>query len=120
MYHELGIKVPRGAGFHGFRHMNATLMDQLNAPVKTRRQRLGQSDSKITLDVYTHARSGDDERVAEEMGGIVNRNWYRDEENESGLEGASSKPRAINSLVAGSDLNRRPAGYEHVQKHAAC
>jgi integrase len=37
--------VPRGAGFHGFRHLNATLMDQLNAPVKTRQQRLAHSDS---------------------------------------------------------------------------
>ena len=96
LFEELGIKVPRGAGFHGFRHLNATLMDQLNAPMKTRQQRLGHSDSKITLDVYTHATSEDDKRVAEEMGGILNRNLNRNGENESGLEGASSKPRVIN------------------------
>jgi hypothetical protein len=77
--------------------LNATLMDQLNAPVKTRQQRLGHSDSKITLDVYTHAVSGDDKRIAEELGGILYRKLYRngvEKQNGSGVE--APKPLYLN------------------------
>jgi integrase len=54
-----------------FRHTNSTLMDCLGVPLKVRQQRLGHSDSSLTLDVYTHVASEDDVRVAEQMGGIL-------------------------------------------------
>jgi integrase len=50
---KLGIKQ---AGFHAFRHFNASLMDVLRIPLKTRQERLGHaSTGSLTLDVYTHA-----------------------------------------------------------------
>src|SRR5437879_9612166 len=42
---------------HGFRRANAALMDTLNAPVKIRQQRLGHTDSRVTLDTYTDRKS---------------------------------------------------------------
>jgi len=44
------------AGFHAFRHFNASLMDSLRIPLKTRHERLGHaSTGSLTLDVYTHS-----------------------------------------------------------------
>ena len=40
----LGIQVPRGNGFHAFRHANATLMSSFGASQKLRQQRLGHAD----------------------------------------------------------------------------
>lgn len=48
---KLGIQ---RAGFHAFRHGNATIMDQLRVPMATRQNRLGQSDARTTMG-YTHA-----------------------------------------------------------------
>jgi hypothetical protein len=45
----LGIQVPRGNGFHAFRHANATLMNSFGASQKLRQQRLGQSESRRNL-----------------------------------------------------------------------
>ena len=41
-------------GFHAFRHGNATLLDQLGAPMAVRQNRLGHADAQTTMD-YTHA-----------------------------------------------------------------
>jgi integrase len=50
---QLGIQP---AGFHAFRHFNASVMDRLRIPLKTRQVRLGHaSTGSLTLDVYTHA-----------------------------------------------------------------
>ena len=65
---SLGIE--RG-GLHAFRHANSTLMDRLGVPMKVRQQRLGHSDSSLTLDVYTHAVGEDDVRVAAELDGVL-------------------------------------------------
>lgn len=65
---SLGIE--RG-GLHAFRHANSTLMDRLGVPLKVRQQRLGHSDSSLTLDVYTHVADEDDVRVAVELDGIL-------------------------------------------------
>jgi integrase len=65
---SLGIK---GGGLHGFRHANASFMDGLASPMKVRQLRLGHSDSRLTMDVYTHMASADDERIAEQLGDLL-------------------------------------------------
>jgi integrase len=64
----LGIE--RG-GLHAFRHTNSTLMDRLGVPLKVRQQRLGHSESSLTLDVYTDVASEDDVRFAEQFDAIL-------------------------------------------------
>ena len=64
---SLGIAVPRGTGFHVFRHANATLMSRFGAPLKLRQQRLGHVDgSPVTETIYTHVVSEDGRRIAED------------------------------------------------------
>ena len=43
--------------------------------MKVRQQRLGHSDSRLTMDVYTHIASGDDEQIAERLGEILDASW---------------------------------------------
>jgi len=59
------------AGLHAFRHTNSSLMDRLGAPLKVRQERLGHSDPRLTLGVYTHVASEDDARVAERLGELL-------------------------------------------------
>jgi integrase len=59
---RLGI---RRAGFHAFRHANATLLDRMNSPMKIRQQRLGHSKAEMTLSLYTHIADEDARAVAE-------------------------------------------------------
>ena len=75
---SLGIE--RG-GLHAFRHTNSTLMDRLGVPLKVRQQRLGHSDPSLTLGVYTHVASEDDERVAEQLDEILRPNAPKTEDN---------------------------------------
>ena len=64
----LGIQVPRGNGFHAFRHANATLMNSFGASQKLRQQRLGQADgSPVTETIYTHVISEDGKRIARNL-----------------------------------------------------
>lgn len=42
-------------------------MDKLSVPMKVRPQRLGHSDSRLTMNTYTHMASADDERIAEQL-----------------------------------------------------
>ena len=68
---ELNIHIPRGNGFHAFRHANAALMDRFGVPMKVRQERLGHSDASITLGIYTHV-VGEDSRVAaSRLGSVV-------------------------------------------------
>jgi integrase len=68
---QLNIHIPRGNGFHAFRHANAALMDRFGVPMKVRQERLGHSDPSITLGIYTHA-VGEDSRVAaSQLGNVV-------------------------------------------------
>ena len=46
----------------------------LRALLKVRQQRLGHSDLRLTLNVYTQIASEDDERVAAQLGELVTRN----------------------------------------------
>jgi integrase len=86
------LGIVRG-GLHAFRHTNSTLMDRLGVPVKVRQQRLGHSDPSLTLGIYTHVASEDDERSAEQLDGILRPNAPK---KENGSEGASSKPLYLN------------------------
>jgi integrase len=73
---ELGIdkKLERlgvfRCGNYAFRHMNATLMDTLNTPMKTRQKRLGHAQIETTLKHYTHAVDSDDRAVADAIGAL--------------------------------------------------
>jgi integrase len=86
----LNISMPRGNGFHAFRHANATLMNSFGASQKLRQQRLGHADgSPVTETIYTHVISEDGKRVAAQLGNAI---WGvldaigRKKENGSGLE----------------------------------
>jgi integrase len=69
LLNSLGIQ---RCGLHAFRHTNSSLMDRLNAPMKTRQERLGHAPgSDITMSVYTHAVSEDDRRIALQLGEIL-------------------------------------------------
>lgn len=74
---ELGIdkKLERlgiaRCGNYAFRHMNATLMDTLNTPMKTRQKRLGHAQIETTLKHYTHAIDADDRMAADRIGALL-------------------------------------------------
>ena len=87
---SLGIE--RG-GLHAFRHTNSTLMDRLGVPLKVRQQRLGHSDPSLTLDVYTHVASEDDQRFAEQLDRILRPIAPT---NKNGSEVEPSKPLFLN------------------------
>lgn len=65
MLKKLGI--PR-VGLHAFRHTNATLAHSWGVPLKTMQSRLGHSTPALTLDVYTHARSADEQNFTDKLG----------------------------------------------------
>jgi integrase len=80
MLRALGIQVPRGNGFHAFRHANATLMSSFGASQKLRQQRLGHADgSPVTETIYTHVISEDGRRIAAQLGnavwGVLDPSW---------------------------------------------
>lgn len=94
----LGIEVPRGNGFHAFRHANATLMNSFGASHKLRQQRLGHAaGSPVTDQIYTHVISEDAKRVAAQLGDAV---WgisdVNGREKKNGLEVAPPKPFLVN------------------------
>ena len=95
---ELGVQVPRGNGFHAFRHANATLMSSFGASQKLRQQRLGHADgSPVTETIYTHVISEDGKRIAAQLGSAV---WGILDpigpQKENGSEVTVSKPFVIN------------------------
>ncbi len=65
---RLGIE--RG-GFHAFRHFNASAMDRFGVPMKVRQERLGHSDPRLTLRVYTHTASEDDKKIAAQLASVL-------------------------------------------------
>ena len=109
----LGIEVPRGNGFHTFRHANATLMNSYGASHKLRQQRLGHAaGSLVTEAIYTHVISQDAKRVAAQLGDAV---WgisdVNGREKQNGLEAVVSKPFLINcELVAGVGFEPTTSG----------
>jgi integrase len=87
----LNIQIPKGNGFHAFRHANAALMDRFSIPMKVRQQRLGHSDPGITLGIYTHVVGEDSQAAADQLGRVV---W-------AGIS-ASKRPLIKNGLVGDS------------------
>jgi hypothetical protein len=74
---ELGIdkKLERlgitRCGFYPMRHMNLTLMDSLNTPMKTRQKRAGHAQIETTLKHYTHAIDADHRLAADQIGALL-------------------------------------------------
>jgi integrase len=64
------LGIPR-CGLHAFRHAAASIMDRLDAPLKTRQARLGHADPMLTLQTYTHAAGEDDRRIAAQFGKVL-------------------------------------------------
>ena len=97
MLRAIAIQVPRGNGFHSFRHANATLMSSFGASQKLRQQRLGHADGSLTETIYTHVISEDGKRIAAQIDNAV---WgvldAIGRKKRNGPEGASSKPFLIN------------------------
>jgi integrase len=60
-----------GVRFHDLRHTHASQLLRQGTPVKTVSQRLGHSTAAITLNVYGHVLSGDDERATDEFDRIL-------------------------------------------------
>ena len=67
-------------GFHAFRHGNATLLDQMGAPMAVRLNRLGHAEAQTTMG-YTNAVTADERRIANELGKILHAT-ARNEQNE--------------------------------------
>ena len=78
---KLGISQ---CGVHAFRHGNATLLDQIGAPMAVRLNRLGHAEAQTTMG-YTHAVTADERRIADELGKILNAT-ARNEQNERPAE----------------------------------
>jgi hypothetical protein len=60
------------AGFHAFRHFNASLLGSLRTPLKTIQERLGHAlTGSLPLDVYTHAEWKENEEAAKLAGNAI-------------------------------------------------
>jgi integrase len=81
-------------GLQAFRHTNASLMDELRVPMKVRQQRLGHSDPRLTMNTYTHMASADDERIATQLGEILDLDGQK-QENERGKEKGPAARQAL-------------------------
>jgi integrase len=64
----MGIK---RCGNYAFRHMNATVMDEIGTPLKTRQHRLGHAQIETTMTHYTHRVDVDDRQAAEAIGAML-------------------------------------------------
>jgi integrase len=83
----------QGGGLHGFRHANASMMDELAVPMKVRQERPGHSDPRLTMNVYTHMASADDQRIAEQLGALLDAGGQKQAfEAKNGKGPACSKP----------------------------
>ena len=73
---KLGISQ---CGFHAFRHGNATLLDQIGAPMAVRQNRLGHAEAQTTMG-YTHAVTADERRIADGLGKILHVTAWNEKE----------------------------------------
>jgi integrase len=65
------LGIPK-AGFHAFRHFNASLLSSLRVPLKTIQERLGHASvGSLTIDVYTHAEWEDNVEAARSAGAAI-------------------------------------------------
>lgn len=63
------LGIPK-CGFHAFRHGNATLLDQIGAPMAVRQDRLGHAEAQTTMG-YTHAVTADERTTTDDLGRIL-------------------------------------------------
>jgi hypothetical protein len=66
-------------GFHAFRHGNATLLDQIGAPMAVRLNRLGHAEPQTTMG-YTHSLTTDERRIGNELGKILHATARKEQE----------------------------------------
>jgi integrase len=64
----MGIK---RCGNYAFRHINATVMDEIGTPLKTRQHRLGHAQIETTMTHYTHKVDADDRKAADTIGAML-------------------------------------------------
>ena len=50
-----------------FRHGHATLLDEINAPLKVRQERMGHAEMQTTMNIYTHTRNSQHKLVANQL-----------------------------------------------------
>src|SRR6478672_10146156 len=55
----------RDTRFHDLRHTHASELLRRGVPLRTISQRLGNANPTVTLNIYAHVMSGDDERAAD-------------------------------------------------------
>lgn len=79
------LSIPR-CGLHAFRHGVETVMDRWGVPLKVRQQRLGHSDPRTTLGVYTHAVGEDERKLAEKLGNVFCLSLPTPEENQATVQ----------------------------------
>lgn len=53
--------------FHGIRHTNATILNNLGLPVKTISSRLGHANVSTTMDIYSHYLKSADKEASEKL-----------------------------------------------------
>jgi integrase len=58
---------PSDLTFHGLRHVAATYLEEIDAPLRVRQHRLGHAPQGITLGVYTHVPDELDRAVADRL-----------------------------------------------------
>ena len=78
-------------GFHAFRHGNATLLDQIGAPMAVRLNRLGHAEAQTTMG-YTHTVTADERKVADDIGRILHVNARNEQKEEPA-------PKALTLLI---------------------
>jgi hypothetical protein len=116
LFRELNIAIPKGNGFHAFRHANASMMDRFGTPLKVRQERLDHNDSRITQNVYTLVYSAEATRVASQLGEalwgpIRPLNGLQNEK--AGLEPETQTPRVQeDKLVAEVGFEPTTLGYK--------
>jgi integrase len=62
---EVGL--PDSLTFHGLRHVAATYLEEINAPLRVRQHRLGHSAQGVTLRVYTHVPERLDREISDRL-----------------------------------------------------
>ena len=59
--------LPASVTFHGLRHVAATYLEEVNAPLRVRQHRLGHAPQGVTLRTYTHVPEELDRAVADRL-----------------------------------------------------
>lgn len=61
----------RKIAFHQIKHTSATLLISSDQKIKSISERLGHSNTTLTLNIYTHADKSTDKTAAEKLGNIL-------------------------------------------------